>query len=66
MTKGASTHRVLDLLDKGLVVREPDDPVLRPMNRSFAAGGPALLPTGINLYQHFRQLADRWEAGGAG
>ena len=116
-----SFDRVLDLLNKGLVIREPEDPVLRPMNRSFAAfvrravrrweiwrwedaegisawsvwkwvlpvpllllgaflfitqqdavsnvigvvvAVAALLPTGINLYQHFRQLADEWEAGG--
>ena len=104
--------QLLDLLNKGLVVREEDDPILRPLNRSFAAfvrkavrhreawrweeeegvsawsvwkwvlpvpllllglflfvtqqnavsnvvglivAAASLLPTAVNLYQHFRQ-----------
>jgi hypothetical protein len=113
--------QLLDLLNKGLIVRDDDDPVLRPMNRSFAGfvrkevrnreawrweeeegvsawsvwkwvlpvpllllgvflfvtqqnaisnvlglvvAVASLLPTAVNLYQHFRQaLAE--EAAGA-
>lgn len=112
---------VLDLLNKGLVIRTPENPILRPMNRSFAdfvrrsvhrseawqweeeeglsaweiwkwvlpipllllgaflfmtqqdalsnviglaVALASLVPTGINLYQHFQQLTAEREATG--